>query len=43
MTTDTKAYPGYRGLAKGATGKVSSSPLVMKLVGNRAGIIRRPR
>jgi len=38
MTIDTKAYPGYRGLAKGATGKVFSSPLAVKL-----GVIRRPR
>lgn len=43
MTNDTKPYPGFRGLTKGATGAVSSSPLVMKLVGNRAGVIRRPR
>ena len=43
MTIDTKAYPGYRGLSKGVTGSISSSPLVQKLVGNRAGVIRRPR
>lgn len=43
MTNDSKTYPGYRGLAKGATGTVSSSPLVVKLVGNRVGVIRRPR